>query len=128
MGRPAVILSGAKDRVGGARDPRASLACIGRSFAPLRMTWALLAVLGLATAPLAAQAPATPKPKPPQTAPKPAPIAPAPVATAQRCTFQIDNVDRQGAVNETPTGTNYFAGGNVRLSCRGSQIRMQSDS
>ena len=29
---------------------------------------------------------------------------------------------------ETPSGTNYFAGGNVRLSCRGSQITMQSDS
>jgi hypothetical protein len=42
--------------------------------------------------------------------------------------FQIDNVDRQGAVKETPGGTNYFAGGNVRLSCRGTQITMQSDS
>ena len=31
-------------------------------------------------------------------------------------------------MNETPTGTNYFAGGNVRLSCRGTQITMQSDS
>ena len=47
---------------------------------------------------------------------------------SERCTFQIDNVDRQGSVVETPTGTNYFAGGNVRLSCRGQQITMQSDS
>jgi hypothetical protein len=47
---------------------------------------------------------------------------------AERCVFQIDNVDRQGSVNETPTGTNYFAGGNVRLSCRGQQLTMQSDS
>ena len=47
---------------------------------------------------------------------------------AERCTFQIDNVDRQGSVNETTTGTNYFAGGNVRLSCRGQQLTMQSDS
>ena len=46
----------------------------------------------------------------------------------ERCVFQIDNVDRQGSVKETPSGTNYFAGGNVRLSCRGSQITMQSDS
>lgn len=46
----------------------------------------------------------------------------------ERCVFQIDNVDRQGSVKETPEGTNYFAGGNVRLSCRGSQITMQSDS
>ena len=29
---------------------------------------------------------------------------------------------------ETPKGTNYFAGGNVRLSCRGTKITMQSDS
>jgi hypothetical protein len=49
-------------------------------------------------------------------------------AAAQTCVFQIDNVDRQGSVVETPKGTNYFAGGNVRLSCRGAQITMQSDS
>jgi hypothetical protein len=50
------------------------------------------------------------------------------VAQDSRCTFQIDNVDRQGSVVETGAGTNYFAGGNVRLSCRGTQISMQSDS
>ena len=49
-------------------------------------------------------------------------------AQSQRCVFQIDNVDRQGSVVETPQGTNYFAGGNVRLSCRGTKITMQSDS
>ena len=50
-------------------------------------------------------------------------------ASAQeRCTLQIDNVDRQGIAVETPQGTNYFAGGNVRLSCRGTKIRMRSDS
>ncbi len=49
-------------------------------------------------------------------------------AQSDRCTFQIDNVDRQGSVVETPQGTNYFAGGNVRLSCRGTSITMQSDS
>lgn len=49
-------------------------------------------------------------------------------AQEQRCVFQIDNVDRQGNVVETPKGTNYFAGGNVRLSCRGTKITMQSDS
>ncbi|HYF39596.1 MAG TPA: hypothetical protein VD930_07920 [Gemmatimonadales bacterium] len=47
---------------------------------------------------------------------------------AGRCVFQITNVDRKGAVVETPQGTNYFAGGNVRLSCRGVQITMESDS
>lgn len=49
-------------------------------------------------------------------------------AQSQRCVFQIDNVDRQGSVVETPQGTNYFAGGNVQLSCRGTKISMQSDS
>jgi hypothetical protein len=47
---------------------------------------------------------------------------------SDRCVFQIDNVDRQGSVNETSAGTNYFAGGNVQLSCRGQQLTMQSDS
>ena len=55
-------------------------------------------------------------------------LAPRAAGAQQRCIFQIDNVDRQGAVVETPQGTNYFAGGNVRLSCRGSRITMQSDS
>jgi hypothetical protein len=47
---------------------------------------------------------------------------------SDRCVFQIDNVDRQGSTNQTSAGTNYFAGGNVRLSCRGQQLTMQSDS
>ena len=49
-------------------------------------------------------------------------------AQSERCVFQIDNVDRQGSVVETSQGTNYFAGGNVKLSCRGTKITMQSDS
>jgi hypothetical protein len=57
-------------------------------------------------------------------------ILPPRSAAAQnsRCVFQITNVDRQGNVVETPQGTNYFAGGNVQLGCRGQQISMQSDS
>ena len=47
---------------------------------------------------------------------------------SDKCVFQINNVERQGSVVETPQGTNYFAGGNVQLSCRGTQITMQSDS
>jgi len=47
---------------------------------------------------------------------------------SDRCVFQINNVERQGSVVETPRGTNYFAGGNVQLSCRGTQITMESDS
>jgi hypothetical protein len=70
--------------------------------------------------------PSQAKPSAPSAAP--AQPAPKPIAQSQRCTFQIDNVDRQGAVSETPTGTNYFAGGNVRLRCRNMQISMQSDS
>jgi hypothetical protein len=49
-------------------------------------------------------------------------------AQSERCVFQISNVDRKGAVVETPQGTNYFAGGNVQLSCRGLQVTMRSDS
>lgn len=87
-----------------------------------------------AAVPLLAQVPAQPPPKPAvkpapkPAAPKPAAAKPVPVPAGQRCTFQIDNVDRQGAVTETPAGTNYFAGGNVQLSCRGTQISMASDS
>jgi hypothetical protein len=92
-------------------------------------------LLGLVLAPaVLAQVPAKPAPKP-TARPAPAANPPAaktpaarPVPADKRCTFQIDNVDRQGAVTETPNGTNYFAGGNVRLSCRGTQITMASDS
>jgi hypothetical protein len=55
-------------------------------------------------------------------------VAPQSVSGQERCTLQIDNVDRQGIAVETTEGTNYFAGGNVRLSCRGTRIRMRSDS
>jgi len=93
---------------------------------------ALGLVLWVGPRPAAAQvsAPKPPAAKPPaqDTTKRPGAPKPRPVAASQRCVFQIDNVDRQGAVNETPAGTNYFAGGNVRLSCRGTQITMQSDS
>ena len=56
-----VILSGAKDRVGGTREPRprrlrASLACVGRPFAPLRMVSLALAVGVALAAPRSAAA------------------------------------------------------------------------
>jgi len=54
-------------------------------------------------------------------------VAPA-SGQSERCVFQIDNVERQGSVIETPQGTNYYAGGNVQLSCRGTQITIRSDS
>ena len=85
-----------------------------RSLSLLALTTAAGLML---VADLAAQQPARPRP-----APRPA------ASSSERCIFQIDNVDRKGAVSETPAGTNYFAGGNVRLSCRGTQITMQSDS
>jgi len=69
----------------------------------LAALWVLLAAAPLATASLAAQ-------------------------SSDRCTLQIDNVDRQGFAVETTGGVNYFAGGNVRLSCRGTKITMFSDS
>jgi hypothetical protein len=49
-------------------------------------------------------------------------------AQSDRCVFQVTNVDRQGSVVETPQGTNYFAGGNVRLGCKGQSLTMQADS
>jgi hypothetical protein len=42
-----VILSGARDRVGDASESRGSHPCVGRSLAPLRMTWGELAVCAL---------------------------------------------------------------------------------
>ena len=54
--------------------------------------------------------------------------APLVAQSSDRCTLQIDNVDRQGIAVETTGGVNYFAGGNVRLSCRGTKITMFSDS
>ncbi len=87
---------------------------------------AILFLIVAAASPMVGRVQAQAKPAQP---PKPGrPAKPAPARQSGRCIFQIDNVDRQGAVNETPHGTNYFAGGNVRLRCRGTQISMQSDS
>lgn len=84
--------------------------------------WKLGLVWGLALA-----APPAVAAQQPQRPPVPATAAPKP-ARPQRCQLQIDNVDRQGIAVETPQGTNYFAGGNVRLRCRGTQITMSTDS
>ncbi|HEY9384693.1 MAG TPA: hypothetical protein VIP80_14370 [Gemmatimonadales bacterium] len=47
----------------------------------------------------------------------------------RRCMLQIDHVARQGVqVNVTPTVSNYFAGGDVQLSCRGQKVRIWTDS
>ena len=54
----------------------------------------------------------------------------APLAAQnRRCQIQIDHVARQGTqVVITPTVANYFAGGDVRLSCRGQNVRIWTDS
>jgi hypothetical protein len=49
-------------------------------------------------------------------------------AQSGRCLLVLENVDRQGVKEETPAGTNYYAGGNVRLRCRDTAVRMSSDS
>lgn len=50
-------------------------------------------------------------------------------AQNRRCLMQIDNVDRQGVtVNVSPGVSNYFAGGNVRMSCRGQNVHIWTDS
>jgi len=49
-------------------------------------------------------------------------------AQDDRCVFRIEYIGRQGTTEETPAGTNYFAGGGVRLFCAGTTIRMESDS
>jgi hypothetical protein len=54
----------------------------------------------------------------------------APLAAQnQRCVLQIDHVARQGVqVNVTPTVSNYFAGGDVRMRCRGQDVHIWTDS
>jgi len=106
---------------------RARVLRLVRGAAPAAVILAASTAPGAATAQVSAPKPPGAKP-PARTATPPTPAKPKPMPASQRCTFQIDNVDRQGAVNETPSGTNYFAGGNVRLSCRGTTISMQSDS
>jgi hypothetical protein len=49
-------------------------------------------------------------------------------AQGGRCLMVLENVDRQGVKEETSGGTNYYAGGNVRLRCRDAAVRMSSDS
>lgn len=44
------------------------------------------------------------------------------------CILDIENVDRQGVRVVTDSGINYFAGGNIRISCRGMNVHMSSDS
>jgi hypothetical protein len=45
-----------------------------------------------------------------------------------RCFFQVEFVGDTGRQVASPDGVNYFAGGGVRLSCRGTSVRMSADS
>ncbi len=55
-------------------------------------------------------------------------VAPGPAEAQDECIFRIEHIGNQGTAQETPAGTNYFAGGGVRLFCQGTSIRMTSDS
>jgi hypothetical protein len=86
--------------------------------AALALGLALLGGEGQAV--LAQQPPATPKPK---ATPKRA------QSTDRRCQLVIERVDRQGVRTEpSPNAENLFAGGNVRVRCRGQNIHIASDS
>lgn len=54
--------------------------------------------------------------------------APAEAQQGQRCFFQVQFVGDSGRQAPSPDGVNYFAGGGVRLACRGTAIRMSADS
>ena len=75
----------------------------------MKMRGALLLVgLGAGAAPLAGQVPASP---------------------GSRCLLSIDHVSRATHQVPNPDGTsNYFLGGDVRLSCQGTDVRMAADS
>lgn len=47
----------------------------------------------------------------------------------RRCQLVVENVDRRGvSAQVTESSRNYFAGGNVRLRCRGQPVRIWTDS
>jgi hypothetical protein len=65
-------------------------------------------------------------PKPPASKPS-TPKPPAPRASS-RCFLVVDSIGHQGSQVVSGVDTNLFAGGNVYLRCRGTQITMRSDS
>jgi hypothetical protein len=50
------------------------------------------------------------------------------LAQGRTCQLQVDNVDREGMQNKVAGATNYFAGGDVRMRCRGQEVRIWTDS
>lgn len=56
-------------------------------------------------------------------------LLPASLAAQERtCQFQVVRVGRTGTTQQDASGTNYFAGGGVELTCAGTKVRMISDS
>jgi hypothetical protein len=56
-------------------------------------------------------------------------LAPAAlVAQERQCIFKVERVGRTGSTEQDASGTNYFGGGGVELTCAGTRIRMISDS
>ncbi|HWA16305.1 MAG TPA: hypothetical protein VG817_07725 [Gemmatimonadales bacterium] len=56
-------------------------------------------------------------------------LAPASLAAQERsCVFQVVRVGRTGSTQQDASGTNYFGGGGVELTCQGTRVRMISDS
>lgn len=56
-------------------------------------------------------------------------LVPASLAAQERtCQFQVVRVGRTGNTQQDASGTNYFAGGGVELTCAGTRVRMISDS
>lgn len=51
-----------------------------------------------------------------------------PAQTPERCRVQLVGVGDSLVMSTSATGRDYFAGGGVRLRCRGQEIAMQSDS
>ena len=54
-------------------------------------------------------------------------VSPA-FAQGRTCQMQVDHVAREGIQTQVGASTNYFAGGDVRLSCRGQPVHIWSDS
>lgn len=53
---------------------------------------------------------------------------PAQQPAERRCLLEVLNVDREGVRSDFQSNVNYFAGGNVRLRCRGQNVRLGGDS
>ena len=49
-------------------------------------------------------------------------------AQGRACQMQVDHVAREGLQTQVGGSANYFAGGDVRLSCRGQPVHIWSDS